>query len=101
MKNIPKTFFIRIMYGGGLASWIKEFGITPRGPYEKLTSFIEAIKENMDIIMKANPELTRLIKQRKEEQNKKDYNLCGSVCSYYLQSKECDILKTIFIYCKN
>jgi len=101
MKEIPKTLFIRIMYGGGLASWIKEFGITPKEPYEKLTSFIKAIKENMNIIMKANPELTQLVIERKEEQNKKDYNLCGSVCSYYLQSKECDILEVIFIHCKN
>ena len=43
--------------------------------------------------MKANPILTKLIQDRKELQNKKDYNLCCSVCSYYLQTKECNILK--------
>jgi hypothetical protein len=101
MKEIPKTLFIRIMYGGGLASWIKDFNITPKEPYEKLTAFIKAIKENMQTIMEANPILTDLIKQRKEAQNKKDYNLCGSVCSYYLQTKECDILESVFIDCKN
>ena len=69
--------------------------------YEKLTSFIKAIKANMETIMKANSELTKLIKQRSEEKNNKDYNLCGSVCSYYLQSKEWDIRETIFIHCKN
>jgi len=72
-------------------------GITPKEPYEKLSSFIKNIKENMDTIMKANPVLTKLIQDRKQSQNKKDYNLCGSVCSYYLQTKECDILETIFI----
>jgi P4 family phage/plasmid primase-like protien len=101
MKEIPKTLFIRIMYGGGLASWIKDFNITPKEPFEKLISFITSIKSNMELIMLSNPELTTLIERRKESQNKKDYNLCGSVCSYYLQSKECEILETVFIDCKN
>jgi len=100
MKEIPKTLFIRIMYGGGLDSWIKDFKITPKEPYERLSAFIKNIKENMETIMKANAVLTKLIQDRKESQNKKDYNLCGSVCSYYLQTKECDILETIFIDCK-
>jgi len=65
MKEFPKTLFIRIMYGGGLDSWIKDFGITPKDPYEKLTAFIDNIKENMETIMKANPKLTHLIKQKK------------------------------------
>ena len=54
----------------------------------------------MEIIMKANPELTKLVQDRKMIQNKVDYNLCGSVCSYFLQTKECDILEAIFIHCK-
>ena len=30
-----------------------------------------------------------------------EYNLNGSVCSYYLQTKECEILESIYIYCKS
>jgi P4 family phage/plasmid primase-like protien len=101
MKEIPKTLFIRIMYGGGLASWLEDFNIPNKEPFEELSCFIGAIKKNMNTIMKANPELTELIKKRKEEQGKKDYNLCGSVCSYFLQTKECDILELIFIHCKS
>ncbi len=78
MKEIPKTLFIRIMYGGGLTSWFKDFGITPKEPFEKLESFIKAIKENMKTIMEANPVLTRLIVERKEKQNKKDYRCTPS-----------------------
>jgi len=55
MKEIPKTLFIRIMYGGGLASWIKEFGNTPKEPYERQSSFIYNIKENMGQLWKQTP----------------------------------------------
>ena len=37
---------------------------------------------------------------RKEEQKTKDYNLNGSVCSYYLQQKECEILEQLYIHCR-
>ena len=41
MKEIPKTLFIRIMYGGGIDSWIKDFGITHVKPFENLELFIK------------------------------------------------------------
>lgn len=101
MKEIPKTLFIRIMYGGGLKSWIEEFKIKDIEPFDELTDFIKSIKTTMKLIKDSNPTLANLIIERKESQGKKDYNLDGSVCSYYLQSKESEILEAIFLYLKS
>ena len=98
-KEIPKALFIRIMYGGGLQSWMKDFNIDPTiKPFTELTNFINEMKTNMECITGLNPELKQKILDRKELQNKTDYNICGSVCSYYLQQKECDILEELYIY---
>ena len=101
MKEIPKNLFIRIMYGGGLKSWMKEYNIKDVEPFLKLNKFITHINLNMEMIMHKNKELTELIVKRKESQNKTDYNLKGSVCSYYLQTKEADILEKLFLYLKS
>ena len=101
MKEIPKNLFIRIMYGAGLKSWMTDYNIKDVEPFLKLQKFIKHIKSNMKMIMDKNPKLTELIVNRKESQNKNEYNLRGSVCSYYLQTKECEILESIFIYLKS
>ena len=100
-KEIPKALFIRIMYGGGLKSWKKDFGIDEKiKPFEELKLFTDEIKNIMQTITDLNPELKQKIMDRKEEQKTKDYNLNGSVCSYYLQQKECEILEQLYIHCR-
>lgn len=100
-KEIPKALFIRIMYGGGLKSWMKDFEIDSSiKPFTELTEFIKEMKTNMEHITTLNPELKQKIEDRKKEQKVEEYNLCGSVCSYYLQQKECDILEELYVHCK-
>jgi P4 family phage/plasmid primase-like protien len=100
-KEIPKALFIRIMYGGGLKSWKKDFGIDENiKAFSELKQFTEEIKNIMQTITDLNPELKQKIIDRKEEQKTKDYNLNGSVCSYYLQQKECEILEQLYIHCR-
>jgi len=100
-KEIPKALFIRIMYGGGLKSWMKDFDIDENiKPFQELKDFIDENKITMQTITDANPNLKQKIVERKEEMKVKDYNLNGSVCSYYLQSKECDILEEMYIHCR-
>ena len=89
------------MYGGGLKSWKKDFGIDENiEPFDDLKEFTEEIKIIMKTITDLNPELKQKIMDRKEEQKTKDYNLNGSVCSYYLQQKECEILEQLYIHCR-
>ena len=52
-----------------------------------------------EIIVANNPKLSKTIQKNKEEQNKKEYNIKGSVCSYFLQEYESRILETIYFYC--
>jgi P4 family phage/plasmid primase-like protien len=100
-KEIPKALFIRIMYGGGLKSWKKDFNIDENiEPFDELKGFIKEMKDIMQMITDLNPELKQKIMDRKEDQKVKDYNLNGSVCSYYLQQKECDILEQLYIHCR-
>ena len=102
MKEIPKALFIRIMYGGGLKSWMEEFKIDSNiKPFDELKKFIKEIKKTMEYISNENTELQQLIITKKKEAGMTEYNLNGSVCSYYLQTKECEILESIYIYCKS
>lgn len=101
MKDIPKNLFIRILFGGGFKSWciknnIDESIKTPN----KILEFIEEVKIIIKLISSKNPLLVEMVKERKLKQGKKDYNLDGSVCSFYLQEKECMILEEVFKYCK-
>jgi phage/plasmid-associated DNA primase len=101
MKDIPKNLFIRILFGGGVSSWIKDFKIDDKIKIpKKILLFVEEVKKITKIISNKNPLLVEAVKERKEKQNKTEYNLDGSVCSFYLQEKECMILEEIFKYCK-
>jgi hypothetical protein len=101
MKDIPKNLFIRILFGGGINSWLECYKIdnTIKIP-GKIKDFIDEVKIIIKFIASKNPLLVHAVEERKKEQGKTDYNLDGSVCSFYLQEKECMILEKDFIYCK-
>lgn len=101
LKDIAKNLFIRILYGGGIKSWLKDWEIpkdikTPK----EIKDFINETKILNQIIANNNPELVETVIKVKEEQGKTEYNLNASVASYFLQEKEITILEQIFIYCK-
>ena len=67
MKEIPKALFIRIMYGGGLKSWMEEFKIDSNiKPFDELKKFIKEIKKTMEYISNENTELQQLIITKKK-----------------------------------
>lgn len=101
MKDIPKNLFIRILFGGGFSSWCRDYRIddTIKIP-KKIKEFIDEVKIIIKFIASKNPLLVEAVEKRKKEQGKEDYNLDGSVCSFYLQEKECMILEKVFVYCK-
>lgn len=101
MKDIPKNLFIRILFGGGFKSWSKDYNIDESIKIpKKIEEFIEEVKVIIKFISSKNPLLVEAVTERKKEQGKVDYNLDGSVCSFYLQEKECIILEEVFKYCK-
>ena len=128
LKKLPKNLFIRILFGGGIYKWIdtnfipKPEGQSEQEPAEKfevviarvnnwlsnsgikiparINAFIQEIKRITKIIADANPELSEIVKENKAKAGKTEYNLNGSICSFFLQEKEIIILEQIFIYCK-
>ena len=99
LKEVPKSLFISIMYGGGVNKWIERNNLdcsinTPK----KLLSFINEIKRIMVKICDLNKELVKSIIEYKKQQGKKDYNIYGSVSSYFLQEKENIILEEVYKY---
>jgi len=100
MKEIPKNLFIRILFGGGFSSWCENYQIGDYKIPKKIKDFIDEVKIIIKFIASKNPLLVEAVKKRKKEQGKEDYNLDGSVCSFFLQEKECMILEKVFVYCK-
>ena len=97
-KDAAKKLFIKLMYFGGFESWADSYNIT-EGPTKNIKRFKKNVQEIGQKICDANPEISKIVKKRKEEQKKKDYNLVGTVVSYYLQEYECRILEAIYLYC--
>ena len=102
-----KLLFIMLIYGGDFKNWLKnmiEDGyIDPEFSNEEMPEeiklFNEEITKLIDIIYKNNKELTKVIKEDKIKRNKDLRNIRGSVCSYFLQECEIQILECVFSYC--
>ena len=98
VKDQAKQLFIQLLYFGTFESWCKNHNIEGE-PFKFITKFKKELNLIGEIIVAKNPKLSKDIQKRKEEQNIKDYNIKGSVCSYYLQEYESRILETIYLYC--
>lgn len=99
-KDNAKGLFIRILYGGNYNNWYNELEIDDTLEIERsLLKFINNLSEEFkrisNIIVLNNKELVETIDKIKEG----EYNMLGSVCSYYLQEKEVQILEIIYKYC--
>jgi hypothetical protein len=105
LKDSSKSLFIRLLYFGEPESWFKDNNIEFKDIKENFTinkfifSFQKELNEIGDKIIEKNTELSDIVKKRKQDQNKKKYNLKGSVVSYFLQEYENQILETMYTYC--
>ena len=100
-KDEAKQLYIQLLYFGSFESWCKNHNKIIRSePLKFIVKFKNELKTIGEIIVGNNPKLSKAIEKRKEEQNIKDYNLKGSVCSYFLQEYESRILEAIFLYLK-
>lgn len=99
-RESAKKLFIQLMYFGSFDSWRKDIN---NESTDKPTKFIKKFQEELktigDIIVNENPDLVKLVKDRKAEKNITSFNLKGSVCSYFLQEHENRILEELYFYC--
>jgi hypothetical protein len=65
-----------------------------------IEEFVNEFSVLQALIIKVSPELKSIVHKIKLEQNKKNLNIKASVCSFFLQEKEVQILEHLFIYCQ-
>ena len=98
-KDIAKQLFIQLLYFGSFNSWIENNNIENKETSSFIINFQNEIKLIGEIIVLKNNKLKKVIEKQKEEKNIRNYNMKGSICSYFLQDYECKILETIYNYC--
>lgn len=99
-KDAAKKLFIKLLYGGGIASWRVDNSVDGNivdMPF--LDDFKTEFAHIASIITNHNPILKKEVIKRKAEQEKTNYNLNGCVISYFLQEYECRILEQCYLYC--
>ena len=123
LKDIPKNLFIRLLYGGEISAWAKDWKLsTDIQPTKQLVDFKTEIECIHKHIVESNPHLYEMIFKNKLSKGdidedgmesykytdkitgdivvkKKKANINSSVASYFLQEKECIILENVFKYC--
>jgi len=104
-RDTSKQLFIRLMYFGKFESWLKDnnLELNKDAEHYKIHNFIKYFTKQLHfigyMIMNENKELDKLIENKKAKRdNLLSYNKRGSVCSYYLQEYENNILECIFNY---
>ena len=100
VKDQAKQLFIQLLYFGTFDSWCNNHNIEKKEPLKFIRKFKKELNVIGEIIVANNPKLSKEIEKKKEEQHIKDYNIKGSVCSYFLQEYESRILEAIYLYCK-
>lgn len=100
-REAAKKLFITLLYFGSVESWATNNGInlSDNDGLSFVDKFKDEIKTIGKLIESKNTELSKQIEKRKTEQNIKQFNKTGSVCSYFLQEYENQILETIYNYC--
>jgi hypothetical protein len=94
-REIAKTLFLSILYGGSYKKWIIDNNFTQLGLLDEVVKYHESIRNIMDLIVANNAELSKWIINKKKQDNINK----ASVMSYYLQEKEALILEALFLYC--
>jgi hypothetical protein len=101
-RDIVKTFFITLMYGGTFG-WFIEKNDIMKSKDEKFTQYIIDLENELkgikEIILKLNPKLVEEVDNQKKEQKVKKYNLHNTAFSIYLQDFENRVLEQIYLYC--
>lgn len=101
-RDIVKTFFITLMYGGTF-EWFIEKNNIDEAKDEPLVLYVADLQDELKIIKKTildlNPDLVKEVEDQKKEQKVKKYNLYNTSFSIYLQDFENRVLEQIYLYC--
>lgn len=92
-KDIAKTLFIRLLYGGSYDKWLNENNFNDK--LDIIKSFNNEMWELNKIMVDNNKELYEWIKNKKENFND------STLVAYYLQEKEVQILEELYNYSVN
>lgn len=92
LKDMSKLLMLRIMYGGSIGAWENQFKLKSVDVPIIIAEFIAEFKNITNIFTKSNPHLVKQIQQ------KKDYNIGGSVTSTIMLQKESQILEVMIKY---
>lgn len=112
-RDAAKRLFIIYVFGGGFNSWCDEYKLTADNVEpnvvgndgigllepDEFAALKNELRTIQDIILKANPEIARFAKKRKAEQHRYNFNLAGTVTSYFLQEYEIRVLECVYKYC--
>lgn len=99
-KDQAKNLFIRLLYFGEFKFWAIDNKLIDVEPTPFIKKFEKEIQIIGDKIIKANRELKKEIEDAKNE-DINEFKEKGTIVSYFLQEKECQILEVVYNYCKN
>jgi phage/plasmid-associated DNA primase len=97
-----KKFFLIVSHGGSFNTWKDKIPNFDKNKkiMEFMKGYYEELQDFMTYVYNANPDLVEQVKKRKDEIGKDfKYNPKGSVCGYFLQEIECQILTSIYAFC--
>lgn len=93
LKDMPKYLMIRLMYGGSINGWERQYNLkSPEKVPTILTNFINEFKNICEVFSSQNPHI------KDEIASKKDYNIDGSLVSQIMQQKESQLLEVMIKY---
>lgn len=95
-KDIPKDLFIRLLFGGGSKPWVSKWNLEVSYANQKLIDFENEIETINEWIAMANPHILEIAEKQKKDES---CNINGTVCSYFLQECEVQVLETMYLYC--
>lgn len=100
-RDTAKNLFIRLLYFGEFNNWLKDNNMLEL-EYKELkfiTKFSKELNKIGSKIVSANKELKKEIEKSKGEELY-EWKEKGSIVSYFLQEKECQILEEVYKYCR-
>ena len=98
-RDTAKKLFIQLLYFGTFKSWCNGNNVINGDPSDFIKNFQKEVQSIGDIIVQYNPNVKKLVEKNKKDKNKTDFNLKASICSFFLQEYENQILEEIYFYC--
>lgn len=97
-KETCKMLINSIIFGGSYNTFLRNKNLDNR--YNVIDNIENEVKKITSELIKINPGLYDIIKDRNKNLKRKDYNHEGSFLSYLIQDIENKILETIYLYCQ-